>query len=171
MKQVLFFLAIVSLLSVPLTAQTPEPLVVRKNFETLYPEAAAPVWTHQAHGNLVAIFQHDRGLKKAFFTETGRWLETRLRMTVEHLPEGVQEFIRLNYSGAEITFCGRIYNENGAWFRVESEYSDRLVLINLDWFGELIAEQEFFYESMMQYSEDGNFVIPPSPLQNHTDLN
>ena len=116
------------------------PAAVRESFAQLYPEIEAPFW-EERHDGIVAFFQDEEGLKKAFFQEDGSWIETRIRLGRGELPEGVNNFIRENYREAEISFCGKVYTESGAWYRVESELPDRIVLKTLDEEGTLIEER------------------------------
>ena len=120
------------------------PAAVRESFAQLYPEIEAPFW-EERHDGIVAIFQDEEGLKKAFFQEDGRWVETRIRMGRGQLPSGVNNFMRENYQEAEISFCGKVYTESGAWYRIESELPDRIVLKTLTEGGVLIEESSIFF--------------------------
>ena len=119
------------------------PTAVQQRFAQLYPEAEAPFWEMRSDG-IVAIFQDEEGLKKAFFQEDGRWVETRIRMGRGQLPSGVNNFIRENYQEADISFCGKVYTESGAWYRIESELPDRIVLKTLTGEGVLIESRSIY---------------------------
>ena len=163
MKQIQIILPAILLLCQPLAGQEQIPESTKYTFQRLYPKADYVYWQDQQDA-VVATFLADQGLKKTLFTDSGEWIETRLRMTSEELPAGVQKFIRENYRGAEIVFCGRVYNENGAWFRIESEYADRTVLRMVDWFGDLIIEKEILYEDSNATTENDVELKRAMPL-------
>ena len=140
MKKLSLILLTSLAVSVAALANNDIPAVVQQTFVQLYPEAEAPFW-EKRHDGIVAIFQDEEGWKKAFFQEDGRWVETRIRMSREELPAGVNNFIRENYREAEISFCGKVYTETGNWYRIESELPDRIVLKTLNEEGVLIEER------------------------------
>ena len=125
--------------SITLAADT-IPKAVLHTFTQLYPDIEAPFWEHR-HDGVVAIFNDEEGMKKAFFREDGAWMETRIRIARSELPTGVQRFIREHYHEAEISFYGKVYTANGTWYRVESELPGKVVLKNLDDQGMLMDEQ------------------------------
>ncbi len=140
MKKLSLILLIVLASSVAALANNQIPAAVQQKFTQLYPEIEMPFWETR-HDGIVAIFQDEEGLKKAFFQEDGRWVETRIRMGREELPKGVNNFIRENYREAEISFCGKVYTDSGIWYRIESELPGRIVLKELNEDGILIEER------------------------------
>ena len=126
-------------------ANGPVPKVVINSFIQLYPQIECPVWENGQDG-IVATFLDIDGIKKAFFEENGRWLETRIQIQKDQLPEEIDQFLQKNYGEANIIFCGKVYSADGEWYRVESELPDRVVLKNLDEEGQLIEEESIFSE-------------------------
>lgn len=131
------FLLILSLPAASAFSSIPE--AVQNSFSKMYPAVKSPFWEIRPEG-LVATFRDEEGLKKAFFSEAGEWLETRVRLGLDQMPEGVQDFIKNNYRDAEISFCGKVYTPQGIRYRVESELPDRILLKNLNTEGKLIDE-------------------------------
>ena len=144
MKKIRLVLFIALASSMAALANDHIPAAVQQRFVQLYPEIEAPFW-EERHDGIVAIFQDEEGLKKAFFQEDGRWVETRIRMGRGQLPSGVNNFMRENYQEAEISFCGKVYTESGNWYRIESELPDRIVLKTLTEEGVLIEESSILF--------------------------
>ena len=144
MKKIRLVLFIALASSMAALANDHIPAAVQQRFAQLYPEIKAPFW-EERHDGIVAIFQDEEGLKKAFFQEDGRWVETRIRMGRGQLPSGVNKFMMENYREAEISFCGKVYTESGNWYRIESELPDRIVLKTLTEGGVLIEESSIFF--------------------------
>jgi hypothetical protein len=148
MKKLMLCLTLLVAVQFNLLAATEVPKVVQDAFARLYPQITALDWEHRPEG-IVATFVDEEGLKKAFFNVEGYWIETRNRMATNQLPAPVQKFIQNNYSGASISFAGRVYDPNGVWYRVESELSDRVVLKTLNTDGTLIEERTIWFSTSL----------------------
>lgn len=122
------------------------PEAVQNSFSNMYPAVKSPFWEIRPEG-IVATFRDEEGLKKAFFSEAGEWMETRIRLGLDQLPHGVQLFIKNNYRDAEISFCGKVNTPQGVRYRVESELPDRVLLKNLDAEGQLIDEHAILFST------------------------
>ena len=127
-----------------LQAQVDVPQAVKDRFARLYPQHTNTIWEEQ-NSKLIATFRDKEGLKRAFFDHNAYWIETRLTQKKNELPIGIQQFITKNYKDGEITFCGKVYNTAGVWYRVESEYPDRIILKTLNGQGNLLEEQIVSY--------------------------
>lgn len=149
MKKIL--ICILFCLSSLITAYTNNtiPEIVKTMFTQLYPQIEAPFWEDRSDG-IVATFMDAEGLKKVFFNEDGRWIETRIYINRAQLPEGVQQFVKENYQAADITFCGKVHSDSGQWYRIESELPDRVVLKTLDESGSLIEEETIFLSTLIE---------------------
>ncbi len=121
-----------------LEARIPE--FVKQQFTQLYPQAESLIWEQEADG-YTATFQSHFGLKKVLFDVQGEWLESELKLDKTRMPVPVLRYIKEKHRGADFTFFGRAYDRNAAWYRVESEYDDRIVLKNLDVEGRLLNEE------------------------------
>ena len=168
MKKMSLILFIALASSVAAFANSYIPEAVQQKFAQLYPEIEAPFW-EKRHDGIVAIFQDEEGLKKAFFQEDGQWMETRIRMGREQLPAAVNTFIRENYQEAEISFCGKVYTESGAWYRIESELPNKIVLKTLDGNGVLLKEQSILLSTANAPSSSlapvPTELLPQKPIQ------
>lgn len=144
MQKGFVFLMLLSLIFTSLTLQAQAPQPVKERFAALYASYSGLEWGKQ-NDHWVGIFKDTEGLKKAFFETDGAWLETRLFLEIEELPEGVRQFVKSNYQEAEITFCGKVYDKMGEWYRVESEFANKVVLKTIDVTGRLLEEQVISY--------------------------
>ena len=140
MKNFLLVIILSIASTVTILASNPIPKVVQKTFTKLYPQVECPLWENR-HDGIVAIFQDMDGLKKAFFEENGKWVKTRVQLNKDQLPQGVAEFIQDHYREANITFCGKVYNQSKEWYRVESELSDQVIMKNFDKNGILLDKE------------------------------
>lgn len=152
MKKLILFMLLLIAAHIGSLAASEVPRSVQDAFARLYPQITTYNWEHRPEG-IVATFVDEEGLKKAFFSSDGHWIETRNRMAQDQLPAPVQTFIQRNYQGATISFAGRVYNPNGVWYRVESELSDRVVLKNLDTDGTLIEERTIWFSTSLPLSK------------------
>lgn len=152
MKKLMLCLTLLVAVQFNLLAATEVPKVVQDAFARLYPQITTLDWEHRPEG-IVATFVDEEGLKKAFFSAEGHWMETRNRMVMDQLPAPVQTFIRQNYQSASVSFAGRVYHPKGVWYRVESEFSDRVVLKNLDADGTLMEERIIWFSTPLPTSK------------------
>ena len=87
----------------------------------------------------------------------------------EQLPAAVNTFIRENYQEAEISFCGKVYTESGAWYRIESELPNKIVLKTLDGNGVLLKEQSILLSTANAPSSSlapvPTELLPQKPIQ------
>lgn len=141
MKNSLFVLVLSLFVLSSITANNGVPLIVRTSFTALYPSIKAPFWEVK-NDQVVALFNDQEGMKKVFFQKNGDWMETRHRLSVAQLPTALKDFVEENYATAEITFAGKITSETGSWYRIESEFEDRIVLKDLEASGVLISQEE-----------------------------
>lgn len=108
-------------------------------FSEREPDVSTAFWEYR-EGAFVAMFSHLDGLKKMFFNEEGKWLETRTRIDRESLPAGVKLFIDEHYAGADITYIGRVDQPTRTTYRVESELMTSVVIKLLNEQGVLLSE-------------------------------
>ena len=151
-----------------LIAQVPPPVQERFNLE--YPEIEDIFW-EQRENQHVAIFTDSEGLKKAFFEADGTWAETRLRVDLDELPPAIKTHLNEHYEDAQVTFCGKVYDEDGVWYRVESEFLNRVTLKTLDQNGYLISAESIpFSLNTLIKSEVLNETIEITPLSSKTTV-
>lgn len=149
MKYLSFFFLLATLTINSVQGQIQVPTVVSQQFETQFPNATTPHWEYR-EGAIVAMFQAEGLLTKAFYEKDGQWRETRTRIELAALPAGVGQFIATNYQDAAITYIGRVETNNGNLFRIESEFSNSVVIKTLTPEGKLIQEEWVNYSLMDQ---------------------
>jgi hypothetical protein len=142
-----YFLAALTLSSVQ--AQIKAPSFVNQQFEAQYPDVENPHWEFR-EGALVAMFQMEGLLTKAFYERDGRWRETRTRIDLSALPPSVNQFIKANYQDADITYVGRVETEYKQLFRIESEFRNSVLIKTLTPEGQLVQEEWISYSLMDQ---------------------
>jgi hypothetical protein len=150
---------LVLLFITPGKSQEPIPTPVETAFSESFPHIEAPFW-EKREGAFSAMFADEEGLKKAFFNESGDWLETRIRQDREALPLGVQKFIDDHYQDAYISYMGVVETPDGLHYRVESELSSQIVIKLLTEAGELQEEKRIALSTV-----DGPKIIA-APLMN-----
>lgn len=138
MKNITFLLMSL-FLSLNLLSQNYTPGPVLEAFSELEPNVSSPFWEYR-EGAYVAMFPHLNGLKKVFFNEEGKWLETRTRLDHDLLPVGVQRFINDHYANADITYIGKVDQPDRSVYRIESEFSKSVVIKLLNEQGDLLNE-------------------------------
>ena len=116
-----------------------ERFKLKTAFNKLAPEVSNPFWEFR-EGAVVAMFSHEEGLKKIFFNEEGRWLETRTRLTAPALPEGVKAFVEQLYATTLITYIGKVEQPSQILYRVETESADAVSIKLLNESGRLLEE-------------------------------
>lgn len=144
MKYLSFFLLLTILTIHRAQGQIQVPLKVSQQFEAQYPDAETLHWEYR-EGAVVAMFQSEGLLTKAFYEKDGQWRETRTRIAETELPAGVGQFIAANYQDAAITYAGRIDTPAGLLFRIESEFSNSVLIKTLTPEGKLVQEEWISY--------------------------
>jgi hypothetical protein len=157
MKNVICFLLILSAIYTS-SAQETIPSQVLDAFSEQEPNVQQPFWEHR-EGAFVAMFSDEDGLKKIFFNDYGVWLETRTRMSQNELPSGVINFIDQHYSGADITYIGKVKKSNGIAYRVESELASAVVIKLLNEEGKLLEEERIDWNHV--YTKADNKTAVP----------
>lgn len=122
-------------------AQDNIPTTVLAAFHELAPEVKSPFWEFR-EGAFVAMFSHEKGLKKVFFNQDGQWLETRTRLMAPALPKGVKQFVEQLYTTALITYIGEVEQPARTVYRVETESIDTVSIKLLSEGGELLEENQ-----------------------------
>lgn len=123
----LFIGLLVSLTS--LHTQEGTPKAVLNAFSKLKPEVSQPFWEFR-EGAFVAMFAHKEGLKKIFFDQEGKWLETRTRLQAPALPKDVKQYVERLYTTRLITYIGKVEQPTRTSYRIETE-SASTVSINI----------------------------------------
>jgi len=141
-----FFLFTVLTLS-SAQAQIKAPSAVSQQFEAQYPNAETPHWEYR-EGAIVAMFQSEGLLTKAFYERDGRWRETRTRIDLSTLPTSISNFIATNYQDADITYVGRVETDQKSLFRIESEFQNSVLIKILTTEGQLVQEEWINYSLM-----------------------
>ena len=141
MKNSLIVLSLSLFVLSSISASNGVPPIVKTSFTSLYPSIKAPFWEVK-NDKVIALFTDQEGLKKVYFEKNGEWMKTRHRLSVVQLPDALKDFVEENYASADITFAGKITSENGSWYRIESEFEDRIVLKDLEANGVLISQEE-----------------------------
>ena len=132
------------------------PSAIKSIFTQMFPEAEDVLWEKWGR-EVVAIFRDWKGLKKAFFTEQGIWLETREKLKTHQLPIYVQTTLYESYPNMEVTYAGKIYRPQEIIYRVESE-SEKSVIVKLfEESGTLISEK------VIRFSIPQSEVLPMLP--------
>lgn len=139
MKNIAFFAALL-LSPWALIGQEIIPDAVVEAFGKREPGISNALWEYR-EGAFVALFKHKDGLKKVFFDKQGVWLETRTRIALDALPEGVKKFINEHYLDAHITYIGEVEQPGiPTLYRVESELATYVVIKLLNEQGVLVKE-------------------------------
>ncbi len=131
--------------SATLHASVPE--LVKKAFRKDFPDIENVYWEQRAEEAFVATFRDEEGLKKVFYTSSGNWIETRIRLSLNDLPGGVRRFIQEHYQDAEITFAGRVLRPNELLYRIESELPDSVIVKLLSEAGLLLKEERITFST------------------------
>jgi hypothetical protein len=121
----------------------PIPAPVKDAFFKLYPSVddAEIFWECNQQG-IVATFENQRALTKAFFDETGNWQESHIRLYLNQMPIAIQQLLKKHLRETDITFMGKVVFPDGSQlFRIESEDFDEVVIKHLDQQGGLIEER------------------------------
>ena len=129
------------------------PESVKAAFGKMYPEVPQPdvYWEVQKDG-IVAIFNEDGGLKKAFFAENGEWLETRIRLYAGQLPRAIFNYVERTFSDADVTFLAKVLHPDGFFYRIESETYEEVTIDLLDRQGALLETKRIpFTEGLELY--------------------
>lgn len=130
------------------------PQIVKDAFAQLYPEISGPdvYWESNKEG-VIATFQDHGRLTKAYFDESGKWNESRIRLYLDQLPNPIRTFLEKKYRNADITFMGKVLFPDGSFiFRIESEFYEEVVINLMDKQGVLLKEQRIpFTEGLEIY--------------------
>ncbi|MCB9304934.1 MAG: PepSY-like domain-containing protein [Lewinellaceae bacterium] len=130
------------------------PQIVKDAFAQLYPEINAPdiYWEYSKDG-VIATFQDHGRLTKAYFDESGKWNESRIRLYLDQLPLPIRTLLEKKYRNVDITFMGKVLFPDGSYiFRIESEYYEEVVINLMDKQGVLLQEQRIpFTEGLEVY--------------------
>lgn len=149
MKYLCSFFLLTALTLTSVQAQVKAPSQVSQQFEAQYPNAETPHWEYR-EGAIVAMFQSEGLLTKAFYERDGRWRETRTRIDLSSLPAGVSNFLTTNYQDADITYIGRVETDEKILFRIESEFQNSVIIKILTPAGQLVQEEWINYSLMDQ---------------------
>ena len=121
------------------------PTTVQTQFAELYGENITPYWEN-VDNKFVAIFQEKEGLKRAYFEVGGRWIETKLFLPQDELPDGIQTLLLNDMPDGKVLFCGKVYNHHGIWYQFDLKYSGKIVSKMVSVYGELLERQTTSYE-------------------------
>ncbi len=141
------------------TAYASVPELVEKAFRKDFPEIVNVYWEQRAEV-FVAMFQDKEGLKKVFYTPSGNWVETRIRLEMNDLPDGVRRFIQEHYQDAAVTFAGKVLSPNELVYRIESELPDAVVVKLLSETGVLLKEEQIAFSTDLGLSERKKTDLP-----------
>ncbi len=133
----LLFLAFFSLL-IAVDGQVPQ--AVQERFAKMFPKAEEVRWSVQDERH-VATFKHYRSLKKALFAQDGNWLETHIQRPLWSCPDPVIAYVELNHKEAAVTAAAKVILEEDRFYRVEVEYPEKVVVLDLNEGGYLLDEQ------------------------------
>lgn len=122
------------------------PKTVQQKFSGMYPHAQLISWEVLPEG-LVATFRDKEGLKKAFYKDTGEWIETRARAGLAQLPQGLNAVLLANHKESEISFITKVYSPRGIRYRVETELPDRILLYLYDSEGRLLESSTLMFSA------------------------
>ena len=125
------------------TPADPVPATVKDTFSKLYPsvDEAEIFWECNQQG-IVATFENQRALTKAFFDAAGTWQESHIRLYLNQMPIAIQQLLKKHLRETDITFMGKVVFPDGSHlFRVESEDFDEVVIKLLDQQGGLVEER------------------------------
>lgn len=131
--------------------QVPER--VKTAFRQMYPNVHEPdVHWEVRKEAIVATFQEDGGLKKAFYAEDGEWLETRVRLYTSQLPRAIYTYLDRYHSHSDITFLAKVLHPGGFLYRIESETFEEVVIELVDRQGKLLDTRRIpFTEGLELY--------------------
>ena len=148
---VLMLLLLAGTSSVQANDQIPES--VKAAFAQMHPGVSEPdVYWEVRKEAIVATFNEDGGLKKAFFAENGEWLETRVRLYTSQLPRAVFNYLERSRSNADVTFLAKVLHPGGFLYRIESETFEEVVIELLDRQGSLLETKRIpFTEGLEGY--------------------
>lgn len=129
------------------------PENVRTAFEQMFPDVhKQDVFWEVRKDAIVATFNEEGGLKKAFFAEDGEWLETRIRLYTSQLPRAVYRYLEKTHRHSDITFLAKVLHPGGYFYRIESETFEEVVIEFLDRTGALMDTQQIrFTEGLELY--------------------
>lgn len=145
------------LMSFSLSAQDMVPESVLAAFQKKVPHAAGVFWEFRENA-FVGLYTDLDALKKAFFSSGGEWLETRTRIDMTDLPEGVSRFLKRHYQDADVTYLGRVESPGKQFYRVESELPTSVVIKLLDEQGNLLEERKIDWS--YSFSSPGHGANP-----------
>lgn len=139
--------------SITVQANDPIPDSVKAAFEQMHPAVnELDVFWEVRKEAIVATFNEDGGLKKAFFAENGQWLETRVRLYASQLPRAVFNHLERSRSNADVTFLAKVLHPGGFLYRIESETFEEVVIELLDRQGALLETRRIpFTEGLELY--------------------
>ncbi|WP_020539113.1 hypothetical protein [Lewinella cohaerens] len=164
MKYLFSSLLLITLSLSAIQAQVQVPSNVNQQFELQYPTVENPHWEYR-EGAIVAMFQLEGLLTKAFYEKNGSWRETRTRIDTSNLPVGVNNFLNTNYKEANYTYVGRVETNDGDLFRIESEFRNSVIIKTLTPEGQLVQEEWINYSLMDQEVTAPLPSIRPFPVK------
>lgn len=142
------------LMSFGLTANTGVPQVVKDAFFQLYPEVnSLDVYWESGEEAVVATFQDNGRLTKAFFDKAGKWRESHIRLYQDQMPQPIRNFLEKQLREADVTFAGKVlFPDGSSVFRIETEYFEEVVIKLMDKKGALLKEEHIpFTEGLEVY--------------------
>ncbi len=122
------------------------PKAVQQKFSEMYPDARLISWGALPEG-LVATFRDREGLKKAFYKETGEWLETRVRVGLVQLPEALSAAFLTHYQDGAISSIHKVHAPQYVRYQVEIELPDRILLDVYDSEGRLLEKSTILFSA------------------------
>ena len=139
------FLTFILLLSFgSLFAQIQVPEKAEAHLNSVYDNPSNVHWEYR-EGGISAMLKVDEQLVKVFYEKDGQWRETRLSVAAEGVPLGVQQFIADNYQNGLITYAGLVKTPTEFYYRIESEYTEGVVIKLLTPGGQLVQEEWITY--------------------------
>lgn len=142
MKTLLLFISLWASLH-----QAEIPTVVIDAFRRDYPETTPTLWEQGREGYLVTFKQED-GLKKAVYTPSGEWIETRTRIMMRDIPTDVLRRIRQETGSEHITHIATVQCPAGIRYRIESEPAHAVIIRIFANTGELLSEDTYEFSTI-----------------------
>ena len=117
------------------------PTAIQERFEEMFPNVKDVHWELRKEGH-IATFKHYHSQKKAVFSPDGNWVETRITRAIWQCPDSVIAYVEQNHPEAAITAAAKVVSVDDVLYRVEAEYTEKVVIILLNEGGYPLQEKE-----------------------------
>ena len=101
------------------------------NFKSKHPNAKVDEWFEE-EGKIGCYFEQGEKYGQAYFTKKGDWVRTEYGLTIEEIPNSINESIFSNYKGYEIMDASERLSPAGTQYQVslyEPESEEDIVVL------------------------------------------